>query len=102
VGDVIYGFFCASNIFDVRTTVGENMEVLKEYMCMSFWKTRNLANDAMIMWCKLNYQFVLNMQSHATNWRDLENLTGEVMNENNVCDTPLKQTIQSCWLQFMS
>jgi predicted ATPase len=49
VGDVIYGFFCVSNIFGVRTAIGENLEVLEEYMSMSFRQTRDLVDDTMIM-----------------------------------------------------
>jgi hypothetical protein len=33
------------------------------------------------MWCQPAFQFILNLQSDSTSWRDLVELTGEVMNE---------------------
>jgi len=83
VGDMIYGIYAVANCNRVRLMLGENLEVLEhEYMRPVYQRMCDLrGEDGMIMWTQPTMQFVVNMQSHAENWTDLVNLTGEFMNE---------------------
>jgi hypothetical protein len=81
VGDAVYGFFCLANYIGTRLTIGDNLRTLEIFMRNAFRQTRGIGDDTMRMWCHPAFQYILNMQSKSTCWKDLVELTGEVMDE---------------------
>jgi tetratricopeptide (TPR) repeat protein len=81
VGDFIYSTYSLAHCFGVSLIVGTNLRRLEEFMQAGYRRIRELSGDTMVFWLLPSIQFVLNLQSHATQWSDLLILTGEVMNE---------------------
>ena len=82
VGDVFYGSFCFSQCYGMEIVLGANLEELEDFMRATYQKIRDLSQDALVMWAQPAIQFVLNMRSQeSVAWKDLTNLTGEVMDE---------------------
>ena len=82
IGDVVYGSFCLNQCHGMEIVLGANLEELEDFMPATYQKIRDLSQDALVMWAQPAIQFVLNTRSQeSVAWKDLTNLTGEVMDE---------------------
>jgi predicted ATPase len=82
VGDIVFGTYCLSMCYGMEIMLGTNLEQLEDFMRSSYRQIRDLSQDAMVMWAQPAIQYVLNLRSQeAVCWKDLTNLTGEVMDE---------------------
>jgi predicted ATPase len=80
-GDVVYGSRCVANSFAFRVMMGENLESMEDCMRTIYHRLCEQGQTEMIRWTQPVMQYVLNMRSSPTTWRDLTMLSGEIMDE---------------------
>ena len=80
-GDVVFGVFALSTCLKSRCFIGENLATLETYQRANYQRAFDIGQESMLQWSVPAMQYVLNLQSHASSWRDLIKMSGEVMNE---------------------
>ena len=103
VGDVVYVSACMVNCCYLRCTLGENLKSLEGFMRSTYSRMCDLGHGATTWWAaQPSMQFVLNMRSTPTDWKDLLILSGDSMDEEEfmqeVTETNQKMLLKLAWV----
>ena len=80
-GDVVAGVYALSACSQIRLFIGENLVTLEAYQLAHYQRASEIGQEGMLQWSIPAIQYVLNLQTHASSWRDLISMSGKMMDE---------------------
>jgi len=82
VGNVVSSSFCVGNLCLIRYALGENLGRLEEFVHESTVRISSLSEDGMHRYAQPFMQFVVNMRGSGRTGKDVTELSGDIMDEN--------------------
>lgn len=78
-GNLTYAIYCMSQVFSLDAVLGTHLEVLEESILAHFNRIRDLGQDTLLVLARPTMQYVNNMRSSCTDWRQLCSFSGDFM-----------------------